>query len=69
MDQADHPVTYLPALLGILGPQLIPLYKAALSGKRIVSAPGSSTLYGFSETDVVILSEPSSFSTFHQDRS
>lgn len=48
MDQADHPVTYLPALLGILGPQLIPLYKAALSGKRIVSAPGSSTstLYG-----------------------
>lgn len=35
--QSRSPITYFPALLGLLGPQVIPVYRAALTGKRIVS--------------------------------
>lgn len=35
--QPRHPIAYLPSLLAILGPLIIPVYKAALTGKRIVS--------------------------------
>lgn len=34
--QARSAITYFPALLGLLGPQTIPVYRAALTGKRIV---------------------------------
>ncbi|WWC58490.1 uncharacterized protein I303_101033 [Kwoniella dejecticola CBS 10117] len=32
----EHPITYMPSLLGILGPSVVPVYKAALSGQRII---------------------------------
>ncbi|ODN91998.1 hypothetical protein L198_05670 [Cryptococcus wingfieldii CBS 7118] len=32
----EHPVAYMPRLLEILGPNIIPIYKAALSGQRIL---------------------------------
>ncbi|WWD17777.1 hypothetical protein CI109_102218 [Kwoniella shandongensis] len=32
----EHPVAYLPSLLGVLGPSIVPIYKAALSGQRIL---------------------------------
>ncbi|EJT49883.1 endopeptidase [Trichosporon asahii var. asahii CBS 2479] len=30
-----HPITYMPALLGMMGPELITVYKASLAGQRI----------------------------------
>ncbi|WVQ85234.1 hypothetical protein IAT38_007399 [Cryptococcus sp. DSM 104549] len=33
---AEHPIAYMPSLLSILGPSIIPVYKAALSGQRIL---------------------------------
>ncbi|OCF45353.1 hypothetical protein I317_00876 [Kwoniella heveanensis CBS 569] len=34
--QAEHPIAYMPSLLGILGPSIVPIYRAALSGQRII---------------------------------
>ncbi|KAL1411340.1 hypothetical protein Q8F55_002291 [Vanrija albida] len=31
-----HPVTYVPALLGILGPSIVTVYKASLAGQRVL---------------------------------
>ncbi|OXB34047.1 hypothetical protein LQV05_002067 [Cryptococcus neoformans] len=33
---AVHPIAFMPLLLGILGPNIVPVYKAALSGQRIL---------------------------------
>ncbi|WVN85166.1 uncharacterized protein L203_100311 [Cryptococcus depauperatus CBS 7841] len=33
---AEHPVSFMPSLLGSLGPSIVPVYKAALSGQRIL---------------------------------
>ncbi|ORY33712.1 hypothetical protein BCR39DRAFT_518735 [Naematelia encephala] len=33
---ASHPIAYMTSLLNLLGPDIIPLYKAAISGKRIL---------------------------------
>ncbi|WVW82422.1 hypothetical protein I302_104432 [Kwoniella bestiolae CBS 10118] len=32
----EHPIAYLPSLLGVLGPSIVPVYKAVLSGQRII---------------------------------
>ncbi|WVR05979.1 hypothetical protein IAU60_003007 [Kwoniella sp. DSM 27419] len=32
----EHPVSYLPHLLSTLGPSIVPVYRAALAGQRIV---------------------------------
>ncbi|WRT64258.1 uncharacterized protein IL334_001189 [Kwoniella shivajii] len=32
----EHPIAYMPTLLGVLGPSIVPVYKAALSGQRIL---------------------------------
>ncbi|WWC86366.1 uncharacterized protein L201_001242 [Kwoniella dendrophila CBS 6074] len=32
----EHPIAYMPSLLGVLGPSIVPVYKAALSGQRII---------------------------------
>ncbi|WVF70901.1 hypothetical protein IAT40_005696 [Kwoniella sp. CBS 6097] len=32
----EHPIAYMPSLLGILGPSIVPIYKAILSGQRII---------------------------------
>lgn len=34
--KAVHPIAFMPLLLGLLGPNIVPVYKAALSGQRIV---------------------------------
>ncbi|WWC66490.1 uncharacterized protein I206_100392 [Kwoniella pini CBS 10737] len=31
-----HPIAYMPSLLGILGPSIVPVYKAVLAGQRII---------------------------------
>lgn len=36
--QPAHPVTYVPALLSILGPSIVTVYKASLSGQRVVGS-------------------------------
>ncbi|WVO24479.1 uncharacterized protein IAS62_005847 [Cryptococcus decagattii] len=33
---AVHPIAFMPLLLGLLGPNIVPVYKAALSGQRIL---------------------------------
>ncbi|OWZ50482.1 cytoplasmic protein [Cryptococcus neoformans] len=33
---AVHPIAFMPLLLGILGPNIVPVYKAALSGQHIL---------------------------------
>ncbi|WVQ97265.1 hypothetical protein IAU59_004376 [Kwoniella sp. CBS 9459] len=32
----EHPIAYMPSLLGILGPSIVPIYKAVLSGQRVI---------------------------------
>ncbi|WWC99799.1 hypothetical protein V866_006707 [Kwoniella sp. B9012] len=32
----DHPIAWMPSLLGVLGPSIVPVYKAALTGQRII---------------------------------
>lgn len=34
--KSAHPIAFMPLLLGLLGPNIVPVYKAALSGQRIV---------------------------------